>query len=166
MSDIPPPIEEEPVDDWLAQAERLVIVALFLGMTVLGALQVVSRHLMRTSISNLEQLLPNLFVCLSFLGLSAAFRARGNIAVTFLVDVLPAGPRRIYEIGLWLITIAFMAVVAYSAMVVLLFQLEIGARTSMGYPAALLTATVPIGCVLSIFRIIQIELLPLVRGRS
>lgn len=164
MSDIPP-IEVEPVDDWLARAERFLIVALFGGMTLLGALQVVSRYVMTTRISNLEQLLPNLFVCLSFVGLSAAFRARGNMAVTFVTDAMPAGPRRYYEIGIWLTTIAFMVGVAYAAMIVVVFQVQIGARMNMGYPAAFLTATVPIGCALSIVRIVQVELMPLLRTR-
>jgi TRAP-type C4-dicarboxylate transport system permease small subunit len=165
MSDTPF-IAAVPPEDWLARVERFVIVALFCGMTALGTLQVVSRYILRTPISNLEQLLPNLFVCLSFVGLSATFRVRGNIAVTFITDSMPAGPRRIYEIGLWLTTMGFMAGVAYSAVIVFLFQIQIGARTSMGYPAAFLTATVPIGCVLSILRIVQVELLPLLRSRA
>jgi TRAP-type C4-dicarboxylate transport system permease small subunit len=164
MTDIPES-DAAPVDDWLAHAERAVIVALFIGMTVLGAVQVVSRHLLVSRISSLEQLLPNLFVVLCFLGLSAAFRTRGNIAVTFLTDALPAGVRRRYEVGMWLVTIGFMAVVAWSGVSVVLFQIQIGAPTSLGYPAALLTATVPVGCVLSIVRIVQIELRPLLRGR-
>jgi TRAP-type C4-dicarboxylate transport system permease small subunit len=164
MSDLPP-AGPEPQEDLLARCERFVIVVLFCGMTVLGALQVATRYLLAAPISNLEQLLPHLFVCMSFLGLGAAFRTRGNIAVTILTDAMTPGARRVYEIGLWLTTIGFMAAIAWSAGIVLLFQLQIGARTNMGYPAALLTATVPIGCALSILRIVQVELAPLVRGR-
>jgi hypothetical protein len=46
---------------------------------------------------------------------------------------------------------------------VLQFQLEINAITTMGYPAAILTATVPIGAVLALWRLWRIEIRPLLR---
>jgi TRAP-type C4-dicarboxylate transport system permease small subunit len=65
--------------------------------------------------------------------------------------------------ALWLTTAAFLAALIWTTLDVLQFQLEINAVTTMGYPAAILTATVPIGAALALWRLWRIEIRPLLR---
>jgi len=160
--DAPPSTDTGP-DDLLARAERWVVVVLFLLLTVIGCIQILSRHVSRLPVANLEQLMPHIFMAITYLGMSLTFRHRGHLAVELLPTAL--GPRweRRYRIGIWLATCAFLAILTYASIDVIAFQLEIGAVTNMGYPAALLTACVPIGAMLSILRIWQVEIRPLLQ---
>lgn len=149
----------------LARLERIVIVALFSAMLVIGSLQVINRYALNLPIWNTELLLPHLFIVMTFLGVAVAFRHRAHIAVDLLPSSLPRAVRRHYLIGLWCIVCLFLVGIIYSSISVILFQIEINAVTNMNYPAAIVTATVPVSCVLSILNIIRFELVPLVKAR-
>lgn len=147
----------------VARLERALITVMFFAMIVIGMLQIISRYAISLPISRTEMLLPNIFIVLVFLSLAMTFRLRENIAVTLLPDSLTGRARQVYVTAVWLVSIAFLAYLAVSAIDVLLFQLRIDAVTNVGLPAALITAAVPIGCALSIVRIVQVEILPLWR---
>jgi TRAP-type C4-dicarboxylate transport system permease small subunit len=155
----PPPV----VHDRLAAVERAVIVGLFLAMTVVGCVQVVNRHGLQLPVWNLEQLLPHIFIAITFLGLPMVYRHRAHLAIEVVHDAVPARWRRPYRMALWLTTAAFLAALIWTTLDVLQFQLEINAVTTMGYPAAILTATVPIGAALALWRLWRIEIRPLLR---
>jgi TRAP-type C4-dicarboxylate transport system permease small subunit len=149
--------------DLLARIERGIIVCLFAMLTVLGVIQVVNRYVLRLPVWNIEQFLPHIFIVITFIGLSQTFRTRSNLAVTLLPDALPPAARRYYDLLLWVLSIVFLAGLGYMAAGVVAFQSSIGAKTNMGYPASWLTAVVVLGCALAILRIIQTEILPLLR---
>jgi TRAP-type transport system small permease protein len=149
--------------DILARLERGLIVGLFAALTLLGVIQVVNRYLIRLPVWNIEQFLPHIFIVITYLGLGLGFRTKSHLAVSLIPEALPAGVRRVYELVLWLITLSFLAGLAWLAAGVVGFQLRVGARTNMGYPAAWLTATVVIGCCLGILRIVQVEIWPRLR---
>ncbi|MBL8698456.1 MAG: TRAP transporter small permease subunit [Alphaproteobacteria bacterium] len=151
--------------DRLAAIERLVMVALFLALTVVGCLQIVNRHGLNLPIWNLEQLLPHIFIGMTFLGMPLMYRRRALLAVEIVPDSLPGRVRRPYRLVLWLVTAAFLGMLVYTSLDVLAFQLEINAVTNMGYPAAILTITLPVGAILSLWRIWQVEIRPLL-GRK
>jgi TRAP-type C4-dicarboxylate transport system permease small subunit len=117
--------------DRLAAVERFVIVTIFLALTAIGFLQIVNRHGLNLPVWNLEQLMPQLFIAMMFLGLPLLYRHR-----------------------------------AYLTVDVIAFQLEINAVTNMGYPAAILTATLPVGAALALWRIWRGEIRPLLRGED
>ena len=93
------------------------------------------------------------------------YRHRAHLAVEIVQEGLPSRWRRPYRLVLWLVTTVFLAVLIYTSIDVLAFQLEINAVTNMGYPAAILTVCLPIGAALSLWRIWRIEIRPLL-GRS
>lgn len=165
MADEPTARAREP-PGLLARIERALITILFTALIVIGLLQIISRYAVSLPISRTEMLLPNIFVVMVFLTLAATFRERENIAVTLLPDALTGRTRRIYLTSLWVVAIAFLVYLAISAIEVVRFQMSIGAVTNVGVPAALTTATVPLGCVVSIFRIAHMEILPLWRQAS
>lgn len=150
--------------DRLAVVERVVIVGLFLALTVVGCLQIVNRHGLNLPIWNLEQLLPHIFIGMTFLGMPMMYRHRAHLWVEILPESLRPALRRRYRLVLWLLTAAFLCMLIYTSIDVLLFQLEIGAVTNMGHPAAILTITVPLGALASLWRIWRIEVRPLLRG--
>jgi len=150
--------------DRLAVVERFVIVCLFLALAAIGCLQIVNRHGLNLPIWNLEQLLPQLFIGMVFLGLPLVYRHRAYLTVDVVPDSLPARARRLYRLGLWAATELFLAALIYTTADVVSFQLEINAVTNMGYPAAILTATLPVGAALALWRIWRGEIRPLLRG--
>jgi TRAP-type C4-dicarboxylate transport system permease small subunit len=167
MVDLPTPHAPPPVArDRLAVVERIVIVGLFLAMTIVGIVQIVNRHGLQLPVWNLEQLLPHMFIAITFIGLPMVYRHRAYLAVEVVPDALPARVRRAYRLVLWLITAAFLGALVWTSIDVLQFQLEINAVTNMGYPAAILTATVPLGAALALWRLWKIEILPLLRGED
>lgn len=152
--------------DVLALLERIVLVTLFTVMLVIGSLQVINRYGLSLPIWNTELLLPHLFIAMTFLGVAVAFRHRAHIAVDLLPSALPGPARRILLIVIWFIVCTFLAGLIYSSVNVILFQIEIDAVTNMNYPAAIVTASVPLGCALGILNIVRVELLPLMKARS
>jgi TRAP-type C4-dicarboxylate transport system permease small subunit len=152
--------------DRLAAVERFVIVAIFLALTAIGFLQIVNRHGLNLPVWNLEQLMPQLFIAMIFLGMPLVYRHRAYLTVDVLPDSLPPRARRFYRLGLWLATSLFVGSLIYTTADVVSFQLEIGAVTNMGYPAAILTATLPVGASLALWRIWRGEIRPLLRGED
>ncbi len=167
MIDLPELEEPPPVArDRLAVIERIVIVGLFLAMTVIGCVQIVNRHGLQLPVWNLEQLLPHIFIAITFLGLPMVYRHRAYLAVEVVQEAVPSRFLRAYRLALWFATAAFLAALIWTALDVLQFQLEISAITTMEYPAAILTATVPIGAALALWRLWRIEIRPLLRRDS
>lgn len=144
--------------------ERGLVTLIFIAMLATGTAQIVNRYAIPLPISRTEMLLPNMFIVLVFLSLAMTFRYRENINVSLLPDSLRGTVRRVYLIFVWLVAIGFLLYLGYSAIKVAQFQIRIDAVTNVGLPAALLTASVTLGCVLSIIRIVQVEILPAWRG--
>ncbi|MFO0294044.1 MAG: TRAP transporter small permease [Rhodospirillales bacterium] len=152
--------------DRLAAVERFVIVTIFLALTAIGFLQIVNRHGLNLPVWNLEQLMPQLFIAMMFLGLPLLYRHRAYLTVDVVPDALPPRARRLYRLVLWIATSLFVGSLIYTTVDVIAFQLEINAVTNMGYPAAILTATLPVGAALALWRIWRGEIRPLLRGED
>jgi TRAP-type C4-dicarboxylate transport system permease small subunit len=144
--------------------ERGVVTLIFAAMLMIGTAQIVNRYAIPLPISRTEMLMPNMFIVLVFLSLAMTFRYRENINVSVLPDSLRGTVRRVYLVLIWLITSGLLLYLAYSAIKVAQFQIRIDAVTNVGLPAAWLTWSVTLGCVLSVVRIVQIEILPVWRG--
>ena len=142
-------------EDRLAVVERWVMVVLYVALITLGCLQVLKRHGLSVPFSRLEELMPNLFIGITFLGMPLAYRWRGHLAVEIVPALLPRRWQRAYHLGLWLVTGAFLLVIGFCTINVMQFQLEINAVTTMGYPAVFLTGCLLLGVCGSILRLLQ-----------
>src|SRR4051794_15971446 len=149
---------------WLALVERWVVIVLFGLLTVLGTLQILNRHVLKLPLWNIEQLMPQLQMAMVFLGLSMSYRHRAHLAVELVPHSLPPRVRRWYLTGVWLLNAGFIATLAVIGVLLMQFQFDISAVTNMGYPASALTGCLVLGCVLSLLRIWQLELRPLLAG--
>lgn len=96
----------------LRDAEKIVCVVLFLGMTLLGFANVVVRYLTNYSLAASEELLTNGFLILTIFGAAIAARRGDHLAVTLVYDMLPPLPRKLLW---WFSVAASLALLALSA---------------------------------------------------
>src|SRR5690606_40257782 len=73
----------------LRDAEKIVCAVLFLGMTLLGFVNVLVRYLTNFSFAASEELLTHGFLVLTIFGAAIAARQGDHLAVTLLYDALP-----------------------------------------------------------------------------
>jgi TRAP-type C4-dicarboxylate transport system permease small subunit len=73
--------------------------------------QVVSRYFLGISTSFTDELARFLFIWVSLLGAAYVFGKRGHIAITGLIEFLPAGARRITDTVIALLVVVFSAVI-------------------------------------------------------
>lgn len=96
------------VDRVLAAMVRWVAVALTAALVVVVTGNVFARYVLRTGLPWVEELSRLLFVWVVFLGACVAMRARGHLAVTFVVDRLPALLRKLVIWATNLLTATFL----------------------------------------------------------
>jgi TRAP-type C4-dicarboxylate transport system permease small subunit len=115
----------------------------FLGMAALIGvitLQIVSRTLF-TAVGWTEEVARFLLVWITFLASTLAFQRGRHIAVTFVVDALPARLAQLARIAAVLVALGFMlalVVIGYRYMQVQSFQRSASLRLSMTYVYAVI----------------------------
>ena len=73
----------------LNEFEKIVCAVLFLGMTLIGFINVVVRYATHYSFAASEELLTNGFLLLTVFGAAIAARRGQHLAVTIVQDFLP-----------------------------------------------------------------------------
>jgi TRAP-type C4-dicarboxylate transport system permease small subunit len=144
------------VSRWLDRLEEGGCVLLLAVMTGLAFVNVVTRYLIRFSLAFTEEVVVSLFVWLTLLGASIAFREGLHLGFTYLVD---RAPRPVRRASVWFS--AALAVVLYASLIHFgLGQIRserlLGATSeALAVPQWWYTAGIPaIGC-LSLLRIVQ-----------
>jgi TRAP-type C4-dicarboxylate transport system permease small subunit len=93
----------------------VVVLTIAVPMTVVmlacTVWQVVSRYFLGISTSFTDELARFLFIWVSLLGAAYVFGKRGHIAITGLIEFLPASPRRITDTVIALLVVLFSAVI-------------------------------------------------------
>ena len=93
----------------------VVVLTIAVPMTVVmlacTVWQVVSRYFLGISTSFTDELARFLFIWVSLLGAAYVFGKRGHIAITGLIEFLPAGARRITDTAIALLVVIFSAVI-------------------------------------------------------
>jgi TRAP-type C4-dicarboxylate transport system permease small subunit len=134
----------------LHHALDVVVLTIAVPMTVVmlacTVWQVVSRYFLGISTSFTDELARFLFIWVSLLGAAYVFGKRGHIAITGLIEFLPAGVRRITDTATALLVVIFSAVILGAGGFIL-----VGKAVQLGQvsPAMLL----PIGYVYSVIPI-------------
>lgn len=143
----------------LRDAEKIICVVLFLGMTLLGFANVLVRYLTNFSFAASEELLTNGFLILTIFGAAIAARQGDHLAVTLVYDLLPPPLRK----ALWWFSVAM------SALLLILsawycWQLVVNQQTSgirsygLRIPAWYYSAALPFGFALITIRYLQYAL--------
>jgi TRAP-type C4-dicarboxylate transport system permease small subunit len=135
----------------------------FLGMAALIGvitLQIVSRTLF-TAVGWTEEVARFLLVWITFLGATLAFHRGRHIAVTFVVDALPARLAQLARIAAVLVALGFfvtLVVIGYRYMQVQSFQRSASLRLSMTYVYAVIPLSAAIMAWYALIDVIELTI--------
>ncbi len=132
------------------------LAALLLALMVLVTfVTVVTRYVFDLPLSYIDQLVPNVFVWVTFLGAAAAVKRRAHLGLSLVADALPRRARAVLDLLVLLGTGAFFLVAAWQGAAVVRLQVENRLTTSLGYPSWLVGLAVPVGCTLFAVRLLE-----------
>ena len=132
--------------------EEAALCVLLVVMVLITFVTVVTRYVLDLPLSYIDQLVPNLFVWVTFLGASAAAKRRAHLGLSLVYDLVPARVRSAMDVTVYAGSVAFFAATAWFGGSVVALQVENRLTTSLGYPAWLVGIAIPAGCVLFIAR--------------
>lgn len=136
-------------------AESAISSLLLLIMVSLAFLNVTTRYVINYSLAFTEELTVYLFVWMTLLGTSIAFRDNAHMKVTLFYEKFPPKVRRCVYLLIYTCCLGFFAMLAYYGGLQVLDEIEVGIGTeSMQMPMAFFTSSIPIGSALIMFRII------------
>jgi C4-dicarboxylate transporter DctQ subunit len=135
--------------------EEWALSALLAVMVAITFVTVVTRYVFDFPLSYIDQLVPNLFVWVTFLGASAAAKRRAHLGLSLLYDALPPRPRAVLGVIVLGGTSAFFLATAWFGWQVVRLQVENRLTTSLGYPAWAIGIAVPAGALLFSIRSVE-----------
>lgn len=135
--------------------EEGLLCLLMAAMVLITFTTVVTRYVFHLPLSYMDQLVPNLFVWVTFLGASAAVKRRAHLGLSILYDAVSPHARRLLDVVILIVTTAFFGVVSWYGVKVVTLQVENGLMTALGYPSWVIGLAVPVGGGLFIVRTIE-----------
>jgi len=135
--------------------EEGALCLLLVVMTLITFVTVVTRYVFDFPLSYIDQLVPNLFVWVTFLGASAAVKRRAHLGLSMIYDAFPAGFRAALDVVILLGTGALFAVTAWYGAKVVALEAEHRMMSSLGYPSWLIGLAVPVGSGLFVIRAVE-----------
>jgi TRAP-type C4-dicarboxylate transport system permease small subunit len=124
-------------------------------MVAITFVTVITRYVFEAPLSYVDQLVPNLFVWVTFLGASAAMRRRAHLGLSAVYDVFPAGARAALDVLILAGTAALFLVTAWFGWQVVQLQLQNQLMNTLGYPAWMVGVAVPAGALLLVVRAVE-----------
>jgi TRAP-type transport system small permease protein len=135
---------EHHFEDWLA-------FGLFWALAGIVFLQFFTRYVLNDSLAWTEEIARYGLMAVTFIGAGMVTRRGSHIAVVLLSELLPSGPARILRAVIDLITLVFLALLAYfSALIVQRMQYQ--RMTVIDLPMSIVYAAIAFGCFLMLFR--------------
>jgi len=138
----------------LDRVEEVALIVLLALITVIAFADVVVRNL-GVPLSRVQDLVPNLFVWVTWLGIPYAIRKREHFRVRVLPESVVKEMAGALEWIAAVVGLGFFCVAGVYAAKVVALDIRLGNTTSLGYPAVFLDSAVLVGCVLAIIRILQ-----------
>jgi len=135
--------------------EEGALCLLLVVMVLITFVTVVTRYVFDLPISYIDQLVPNLFVWVTFLGSSAAVKRRAHLGLSMLYDAFPAWARAVLDVAVLAGTSSFFAMTAWYGAKVTALQVENRMMASLGYPSWLVGLAVPLGSALFVIRAVE-----------
>lgn len=134
-----------------------ICVFLFAVMVVVGTYQIVTRFVFNNPSTISEELLTYTFAWMAMFASALVFGKRDHMRMTFLVDKLPDSKRRILEIGIEVLVVAFAVIVLiYGGFTIM--QLTMTQKTaSLGIMMGVVYSVVPVcGILIAVYGILNI----------
>ncbi|MFG6577586.1 TRAP transporter small permease [Sulfitobacter sp. 1A15333] len=140
----------------LNEFEKIVCAVLFLGMTLIGFINVVVRYATHYSFAASEEVLTNGFLLLTVFGAAIAARRGQHLAVTIVQDFLPRPAARAVFMLSVVLSVLLLAASAWFSWATLINQMDSGIRSyALGVPAWWYQIGLPFGFALIIIRYLQ-----------
>lgn len=139
---------------WDNVEEGALCLLLFFMVTI-TFVTVVTRYVFAFPLSYIDQLVPNMFVWVTFLGASAAVKRRAHLGLSLVYDMVPAGARVVLDALILLGCVAFFLGTAFYGAKIVSMQVENRLMTSLGYPSWFVGLAVPVGSVLFVVRAVE-----------
>lgn len=136
---------------WDNLEEGALCLLLFFMVTI-TFVTVVTRYVFDLPLSYIDQLVPNMFVWVTFLGASAAIKRRAHLGLSVLYDRTSGRARLVLDALILLGCAAFFLLTARYGAKVVSMQIENRLTTSLGYPAWVVGLAVPAGSLLFVVR--------------
>jgi TRAP-type transport system small permease protein len=146
VEDVEVEIEHHP-EDWLA-------FALFWALAFIVFLQFFTRYILNDSLAWTEEIARYGLMCLTFIGGAMVTRRNSHIAVVLLPNVLPAGAGRFLLALVDLITLGFLALLAYFS-VLIVERMQVQRMTVIDLSMSYVYGIIAFGCFLMLARQIQ-----------
>ena len=145
--------------------ERFFIILFFIVMLVAVSIQVFTRYCLNFTFSWSEELARICFVWITLFGISLGAKNRQHLRVVAFITFMPKKVRRAVEFLSVFLTILVLAVVVYKLLVIMGIQIERKQLTAaMRLPAGVMYIAGPLGLAGMIVRVIQHQLIPLIKG--
>ncbi len=142
---------------WFAwdHLEEGALCLLLAVMVVITFVTVATRYVFDFPLSYIDQVVPNMFVWVTFLGASAAVKRRAHLGLSMVYDALPPRGRAALDAVVLAGTSAFFAATAWYGWQVVTMQVENRLTMALGYPAWLVGVAVPAGAALFVVRSLE-----------
>ncbi|MDD5762085.1 MAG: TRAP transporter small permease [bacterium] len=139
---------------WDNVEEGALCLLLFFMVTI-TFVTVVTRYVFDFPLSYIDQLVPNMFVWVTFLGASAAVKRHAHLGLSLLYDMAPAGGRAVLDAVILLGCGAFFLGTAVYGAKIVSMQMENRLMASLGYPSWFVGLAVPVGSALFVIRAVE-----------
>ena len=125
-------------------------------MVTLTFLNVVTRYVIVYPLAFTEEITISMFVWVTLLGVSIAFRSNAHLAVTFFYDLGSPALRKIFYFISTAMSIAFFVLLTWLGTTQVIDEMDLGVTTdSLAIPAWIYSVGIPLFSILVIIRIIQ-----------
>lgn len=125
-------------------------------MVTLTFANVVTRYVIVYPLAFTEEITISMFVWVTLLGVSIAFRSNAHLAVTFFYDLGNPSLRKIFYYVSTAMSLIFFILLTWLGTTQVIDEMELGVTTdSLAIPAWIYSIGVPLFSVLIIIRIIQ-----------
>ncbi len=131
----------------------LIILSLIAIITFVG---VILRYFIKAPLAYIEQLVPGLFVWLTFIGLVSALKRRSHLGIAIVLEKFPKIAQLVIKVLILLLSIIFFCVVGIYGYKVLVISLKNKQYMALGIPSWIIKLAIPFGSLLFIIRTVQI----------
>ena len=136
--------------------EEVFLVVLMAVATAIVFAQVVTRFVLKTPLPWSEEVARFMFLWLIWVGAAFATKERAHIRIDFLVNRLPKAGQKLCLVLSTLVWLAFAVFMVYVSLILTNSVMSGGQiGTGSGVPMWIPYASIPVGMILMIFRMIQ-----------
>src|SRR5690625_2642219 len=144
---------------WLSRIEEIMIVIVFVTMSSIAFTNVITRNVLKFSLSFTEELTVNLFVLLTFVGAAIGVRKSAHLGFSLLLEIVPVALQRMLVMFIGIVSTLLFIIITYYAIDMILFQFEMESTTpALRWPKWTFSLAIPIGTILCIYRTIEVTI--------